>query len=242
MATKKKKNMIVIKKGQKAPKGYHKANFIGAPWAPGALIITKKNTNKKRTQAQKAKFRKMKQENRKGRPPRGPGKGGGAGGAGGGTKPTEPTAPSTQGTGYASGVSGSGRFVTERTTGPTGIGAEETGPTTKGGKTGRKGKSEGNKKPGRKGGANPVIKRAARKTPGVNRKDIRQAVKSRGVTASDKKVYRAVRRAAPKLANKLKGMEKGGRTESKGTLGLPVKKKRPTISYKKKNPPKTGRR
>lgn len=120
--------------------------------------------------------------------------------------------------GFAIGISGkTGAFVKEGLTVAKKSGqGENNGPTKKGGKATRTKKT---------------IKRAAKKTPKVNRKDIRKAIKSEGITNKDKKVYSAVRRAtSPKLAQNLKKADRrNDRTGPRPTqrpLKPPARKKR----------------
>jgi hypothetical protein len=128
----------------------------------------------------------------------GGGQGGGGGGAGGGggggqgspgaaVPPNASTAPGSAG-GFTTGVSGAtGQFVTEAGgAGPAGEEAETTKQTHR--------KRKKNKK---------LVKRVVKKTD-VKGKAVRRALRSPGITAHDKKVYKRVAKTAPKLSARLR--------------------------------------
>ena len=113
--------------------------------------------------------------------------GGGAGGAAAGTE--EPGM-------FTKGVSGkSGEFITEFGKSKYAAGEAETNTT----------KNKKKKKQGKK-----LVKRVVKKT-NVKGKAVRKALKSPGITASDKKVYRKVaKQATPKLSARLRARDRRG--------------------------------
>lgn len=98
--------------------------------------------------------------------------------------------PGTAGGAFSIGVSGqTGAFIKEAGGGPPGEEAEDTGPTK-------------NKK--KKAQRKKLVKRVVKKT-NVKGKAVRRALRSKGVTKSDKKVYRKVaQQATPKLSSRLR--------------------------------------